>query len=257
MRQQSGDDRVLTVLVIPSGSGGPSRTLRIPYSELRRWAWGVGVCLAAAAMMLGSWWYFAARSVRVGRLEAEVSRNAADRERVAALAAELERLEAGYSRIRGLFGTDDATLPSSLWLPPAAGGSTSRIDPADAARPTSWPLTDRGFVTRGLLEDGRAHPGIDIAVPSDSYVRAAGAGTVAEVGEDPTYGFYVVIDHGEGLRSLYGHASITLVQRGQAIRRNEVIALSGSTGRSTAPHLHFEITRDGSPVDPLQMVEPP
>jgi len=71
------------------------------------------------------------------------------------------------------------------------------------------------------------------------------------------YGRYVVIDHGQGYATLYGHASLNLVSLGQTVREREVIALSGSTGRSTGPHLHFEILIDGEPVDPLTMVQQP
>jgi murein DD-endopeptidase MepM/ murein hydrolase activator NlpD len=98
---------------------------------------------------------------------------------------------------------------------------------------------------------------LDVAVPADTYVRAAGAGVVVDVGEDLVYGRFVSLDHGGGYRSLYGHASETLVELGQRVRRNEVIALSGSTGRSTAPHLHFEILLNGEPLDPLTMVRQP
>ena len=80
---------------------------------------------------------------------------------------------------------------------------------------------------------------------------------MVEVGDDPVYGRFVSLDHGEGYRSLYAHASVALVEVGQRVRRNEVIALSGSTGRSTAPHLHFEILLSGAPVDPLTMVRQP
>jgi murein DD-endopeptidase MepM/ murein hydrolase activator NlpD len=77
------------------------------------------------------------------------------------------------------------------------------------------------------------------------------------VGEDPVYGFFVVLDHGDGYQTVYAHTSMILVERGQNVRRKEVIALSGSTGQSTAAHLHFEILLDGLPLDPLSMVESP
>jgi murein DD-endopeptidase MepM/ murein hydrolase activator NlpD len=113
-------------------------------------------------------------------------------------------------------------------------------------------------VTRVLL-DGAAgeHPGLDIAVPSGSYIRAAGSGEVVDVGEDEVYGRYVVLDHGNGYQTRYAHASLTLVERGRTVRRSEVIALSGSTGRSTAPHLHFEVTLEGETLDPLTLVQRP
>ena len=122
----------------------------------------------------------------------------------------------------------------------------------------STALTQAGFVTQDLLEgaDGE-HPGLDIAVPSHSYIRAAGAGSVADTGDDPVYGRFVTVDHGDGYLTLYAHASEILVEAGQRVRRNEVIALTGNTGRSTAPHLHFEIRLNGDTVDPMTMVEPP
>jgi murein DD-endopeptidase MepM/ murein hydrolase activator NlpD len=80
---------------------------------------------------------------------------------------------------------------------------------------------------------------------------------VAEVGEDSIYGRYLVLEHGQGYRTLYAHTSHLLVNEGDLVRRNEVVALSGSSGRSTAPHLHFEILQDGVPIDPLSMVTQP
>jgi murein DD-endopeptidase MepM/ murein hydrolase activator NlpD len=66
-----------------------------------------------------------------------------------------------------------------------------------------------------------------------------------------------VIDHGEGYSTVYAHTSAQMVEQGQQVREREVIALSGSSGQSTAPHLHFEIRLNGSAVDPLTMVEQP
>jgi murein DD-endopeptidase MepM/ murein hydrolase activator NlpD len=77
------------------------------------------------------------------------------------------------------------------------------------------------------------------------------------VEEDAVYGNFVTVDHGEGYLTLYAHASEIFVEPGQRVRRNEVIALTGNTGRSTAPHLHFEIRLNGETVDPLTLVDPP
>ena len=176
------------------------------------------------------------------------------------LAEELEALEEQYSRIRALFGAENNPVASDLWLPPSALARSGRAGPVPAPgdnRPTSWPLTERGFVTQTLMEGDGEHAGVDIAVPSDAYVRAAGPGTVVDVGEDRVYGRFVLLDHGDGFRSLYAHASTTFVERDQIVRRNEVIALTGSTGMSTAPHLHFEILRNGEPMDPLTIVHQP
>ena len=246
----------LTVMLVPEG-GRDTRSYQLSHGRLRMLLGGAVVLVVLMAALMGSWWYLAARAARVAELEAEVSELQAERAQLQEIARQLETLEARYDRLRSLFGTEGS--PSDLWLPPSgnAGETSSTESPASEGLPTSWPLSERGFVTQTLLEGDVDHPGIDIAVPTDSYIRAAGAGVVREVGEDPIYGRYVIVDHRDGYATRYAHASRTLVEEGRTVRRNEVIALTGSTGRSTAPHLHFEIFRDGRPVDPLTMVRQP
>jgi murein DD-endopeptidase MepM/ murein hydrolase activator NlpD len=91
-------------------------------------------------------------------------------------------------------------------------------------------------------------------VPVGSDVRATGGGVVREIGQDSAYGLYVLIQHPQGYQSMYGHLSRILVARNDAVRAGQVIALSGNTGHSTAPHLHFEIRRGGQSLDPLTLV---
>jgi murein DD-endopeptidase MepM/ murein hydrolase activator NlpD len=253
------DQRFLSIMVVPE-DGRESHTFRVSYRSLRLAAAAGSVLVLGMAVLAGSWWYLAARAAKVPALEAQVAQHASDQARMESFATPLVELEARYEQIRQLFGPDAEQVASGLWLPPPAPrGASQGPDPDDGgSRPTSWPLTGRGFVTQRLLEgDAGAHPGLDIAVPADSYIRAAGAGIVVDVGDDPVYGRFVSLDHGEGYRTVYAHASSALVEVGQRVRRNEVIALSGSTGRSTAPHLHFEILHNGEPVDPLSMVRQP
>lgn len=259
MSAEGGSGRTLTVMLVPDGGVG-TRSYGISYRALRIFAvlGSLGVLFLLA--MAGTWWYMAAQAARVPGLTERVAELEEERVQVRRLARQLEALEGEYGRIRRLFGAGLAPEAGRVWLPPAAGAvrAGGDVDPPEATRPTSWPLTVRGFLTRPLLEGAEGgHPGIDIAVPAESYVRAAGAGTVVDVGEDPVYGRYVLLEHADGYRSLYGHASETLVEIGRRVERNEVIALSGSTGRSTAPHLHFEILKDGEPVDPLELVRQP
>jgi murein DD-endopeptidase MepM/ murein hydrolase activator NlpD len=253
------DERTLTVLVVPD-RGRDTRTIRLSYRALRRLtALAVALVLLAGAL-LASWGFLAARSWRASQLEAEVAHLRAEREQVAALAETLAEVEAAYERMRGLFGPD--ALPGDAteeWLPPPAGRpATPRAAEEGGTTPDTWPLTVRGFLTQPLLEGaGHDHPGIDIAVALGSYIRAAGPGEVVIAGEDPVYGLHLVIDHGDGYRTLYAHASRLLVETGDGVRRGEVVGLTGSTGQSTAPHLHFEVHLDGSPVDPLTLVRQP
>lgn len=249
-----------TTLIVVPGNGEESRRYHLPAGRvrlLRRAAWVLGV---GAILLVVSWGFLFTRALRVAHLEQRIVVLEQDLAQTSELAATLEALEERYAQLQGLFGADVGGVESDVWLPPPAGtrGSTSAVD-RDDPTPTSWPLTERGFVTQTLLEgaDASAHPGLDIAVPADSYIRASGAGTVAEVGEDPVYGRYIVLDHGNGYRTRYAHASIVFPEEGVVVRRHEVIALSGNTGRSTAPHLHFEVLLDGEAVDPLSLVQQP
>jgi murein DD-endopeptidase MepM/ murein hydrolase activator NlpD len=78
---------------------------------------------------------------------------------------------------------------------------------------------------------------------------------VAQAGQDPEYGFFVLLDHADEYQTMYGHLSRILVTQGSTVASGEVIGLSGNTGRSTAPHLHFEIRQRGSSLDPMTMVK--
>ncbi len=165
------------------------------------------------------------------------------------------------------------SAPSTATTTPALGTSTTvtmQASPASSATPRpppprpaaavalQWPLDVSGFVTRGQVrqdDPAESHPGIDIAVPVGSTVRAAGSGVVETAGADSDYGMFVLLRHRDGYETMYGHASRLLVHEGDSVQAGQVIALSGSSGRSTAPHLHFEIRREGKSLDPLTMVK--
>lgn len=101
--------------------------------------------------------------------------------------------------------------------------------------------------------DGHAtfHKGIDIGVPTGTPVQALRDGRVVHAGTFGTGGNVVIVDHGDGLQTRYAHCSELHVEVGQVVRQGDVIAASGSTGRSTGPHLHVEVRRDGVAEDPL------
>ncbi|MFI5198607.1 MAG: M23 family metallopeptidase [Thermoanaerobaculia bacterium] len=98
------------------------------------------------------------------------------------------------------------------------------------------------------------HTGIDISTPAGNRVVAPASGTVVRVGIDKGYGRFVEVAHGYGVTTLYGHLQATRVAEGQRIKRGDLLALVGSTGRSTGPHLHYEVHTDGKPVNPLDYV---
>jgi murein DD-endopeptidase MepM/ murein hydrolase activator NlpD len=94
------------------------------------------------------------------------------------------------------------------------------------------------------------HPGVDLAEAYGAEIRAAAAGRVAHAGPAGGYGIMVEIDHGNGLATRYAHMSEALVEEGQEVDKGAVLGRLGSTGRSTGPHLHYEVRVDGEPVDP-------
>ncbi|QSJ16108.1 peptidoglycan DD-metalloendopeptidase family protein [Nostoc sp. UHCC 0702] len=117
--------------------------------------------------------------------------------------------------------------------------------PSDA--PTSSPF---GWRMHPVLGYRRFHAGLDFAAGYGSTIRAADSGTVIFAGWYGGYGRAVIIDHGKGITTLYGHTSQLYVSEGQTVQRGQAIAAVGSTGLSTGPHLHFEVRHHGSPVNP-------
>ncbi|HHT92042.1 MAG TPA: peptidoglycan DD-metalloendopeptidase family protein [Clostridiaceae bacterium] len=103
----------------------------------------------------------------------------------------------------------------------------------------------------------RMHNGIDIPAPGGSNIRAANSGTVIRATWDSGYGWYIIIDHGGGISTLYAHARELVAKAGDKVERGQVIAKVGTTGTSTGNHLHFEVRVNGTPVNPLNYVVVP
>jgi len=115
-----------------------------------------------------------------------------------------------------------------------------------------------GYRLHPILDKIRRHPGIDIAADRGTEVYATAAGVVEKIvikyQKNRSWGKYVLIDHGFGYKTLYGHLSKILVRKGQKIDRWNPIGLVGSTGLATGPHLHYEVRRDGTPIDPQSYI---
>jgi murein DD-endopeptidase MepM/ murein hydrolase activator NlpD len=131
----------------------------------------------------------------------------------------------------------------------------SRAGKALAALPSRWPVrgsVNSEFGTRqSPWTDGlEFHHGIDIRADRGTPVRAPAVATVAYAGNGQEYGTMIILDHGQNIRSLYGHLSKLNVQNGQRVERGTVIGWTGNTGRSSGPHLHYEVLVHGQPVNP-------
>jgi len=130
-------------------------------------------------------------------------------------------------------------------------------EPARFSGRFAWPLTGRILTRFGPIGSGRRSNGINIAAPLGTPVLAAADGVVAFVGELATYGGLILLRHGDGWITAYGHAEELLVTRGQAVKRGQIIARAGETGSATQPQLHFEIRNRRNPVDPIPYLPTP
>lgn len=135
------------------------------------------------------------------------------------------------------------TIKENTYTKPISRGSGGTEDGWE------WPLLGKITQDYGWV-NGDYHHGIDIAASEGTKIRAAFSGRVAKTGWLGVYGRTVLLNHGNGIQTLYAHNSQIVVKTGQYVHTGEVIAYSGSTGNSTGPHLHFEVRVDGLTVEP-------
>ena len=126
--------------------------------------------------------------------------------------------------------------------------------------PTGWPLSGHitsGYGTRShpVYDEERLHSGVDISVPYGTEVKVTADGIVTLAEYTSSGGIVVIVEHGHGFRTAYAHNSKALVTPHQEVKRGDVIALSGSTGISTGPHLHYEVWKNGRHVNPSEYLE--
>ncbi|MEX5217279.1 MAG: M23 family metallopeptidase [Nitrospiraceae bacterium] len=128
-----------------------------------------------------------------------------------------------------------------------------------SSTPSIWPV--RGWITSGFgprvspfTEKPAWHDGLDIGASPNAPVQAPAQGRIISVGFDPKMGNNVKIDHGYGIETVYGHLAKALVKEGQRVKRGDVVALVGTTGLSTGPHLHYMVKKNGQTLDPRKFI---
>ena len=139
----------------------------------------------------------------------------------------------------------------------------SRYNDYLSSKPEGWPVENDegrisatfGYRIHPILDRRIHHNGIDIAVWYNHEIQATGAGRVVFAGERGGFGRAVIIDHDYDYRTLYAHNNRLLVNVGDEVQRGDTIALSGSSGRSTGPHLHYEVHKNNRPIDPMDYLE--
>lgn len=260
--------KYLSLILVPHDNATP-RNFRISYVMI--YAFGVILALAVltVVMLVASYGKLLLKAHQADILAMENQRIRDQNTEIDSLRMELVRLQALGIQIKNMLGVDLSTEDSLLVAnlsPNASSPSIAGVIDGDdveleeqkmllKAIPSLWPI--KGYVTREFHTTGgdkseAYHPGIDIAAKRDTPVQASAEGVVIKSEWDEIYGFVVVLDHGFGLTTLYGHNTRNLVNVGDRVARGQTIAFLGSTGRSTAPHLHFEVRKNGVSVDPRE-----
>lgn len=142
-------------------------------------------------------------------------------------------------------------------LPDGTTMDRYRLELAETVMPVmgGWLSSAFGWREHPLDGEERFHNGVDLAVNTGTDVRAYAEGTVDYIGESDVYGKYLQLRHADGVTTFYAHCDELLVQKGQQVAAGERVALSGDTGNSTGPHLHFEMKKDGLRLNPLYYIE--
>lgn len=242
---------------------------------------------ALLVVALITWSVLATRAAQVPSLQKRLAEASEQVAQVRALTRELEQMRGVQRQVYSLLGVAE---PAALAAPPAAGAPGADAPGApggDAAAagepgggsassgagkpgpglagdslglialppPDLWPI--KGRATREFAAEGEsrgapggAHEGIDLVAAVDTPIKAAGKGVVTRAGWDPFLGNYVEIAHGLGYVTVYGHCSRLAVREGDRVDRGQAIAFLGGTGQATAPHLHFEVWKNGAALDP-------
>jgi len=190
-----------------------------------------------------------ARTVRDRLADSRDTLSSAQTLKSSALGEVRETREEYLAEVEAL-AAESAALADAIRAAQGASTSGSTGTGAPSAAGFIWPVN--GVVVSGFgMRWGRMHEGIDITAPTGTPIWAAAAGTVIWSGWRGGYGNAVVIDHGDGLATLYAHASALVVGVGEQVSQGQTVSLVGSTGNSSGPHLHFEVRVNGVAVDPL------
>jgi murein DD-endopeptidase MepM/ murein hydrolase activator NlpD len=283
--------RRISVLLIPDDNAEPYN-FRLSWS-LARLLIGVGIVLALHIVFgaIAYWKYFHVRAEN-GELERSNTRLLDDNKRVYQLQAQLEEMSREQTKILSLLGVDAQAKGGSglsAILPAASALVAARVEPQStpaitgelakevtltpsggflirrrtnhamyaANLPTLLPV--EGFLTTEFspskwIPPFRLHPGVDIAAKSGSVVLAAGDGQVVFANWTYDLGNLIIIYHGDNIFSYYGHNERLLAHDKMFVKKSEPIALLGNSGRSSGPHLHFEVWKDGVAIDPRQIL---
>jgi len=269
-----GDSNAYTFMFFPEGRGTPF-TLRVHRYIIYLTLASIVVILCGLAVLLYKTGDIALRLQLVQDLKAENVRlreHSRDLEISSQKIVGIDSMTAYLRRLANIADIKENVLSAS---PPAVASAVSRPDQSAAKQgaeradgqvartgamqefaasvPNIMPAT--GWITKLFSNDkDAAHTGVDIAATTGTPIRATAMGMVEDVRNDKYYGMVVEIRHENGFLTRYGHCSQILASVGDRVNRGQTIALVGNTGRSTAPHVHYEVMKYGKNVDPMEFI---
>lgn len=264
----------LNIIVAPD-EGGLSRAFSVSIFWLKSGIFGFCILLLVVIVGAVSYGILAERSLDYSRLQSDNTRLEAENKRIITVASEVNQSRKILAQIirslgghldlgRSIEGLDSAKITEALTSSDVNFNTDELLHGQSYAvervmvynMPTLMPVV--GFITQKFHMDHlfpqKSHRGIDIAGKTGTSIVAAAAGRVVFEGWTQHFGNCIIITHKSGYITFYGHNQINLKKIGSTVNRNEPIALLGSSGRSSAPHLHFEIWKDGIAVDPFEFI---
>ncbi len=275
----------ISILIVPEKEGAVF-SFKISLLILRAAIAAAVVGVILFVIMFISWANLARKAAVTDEIARENEEFAREQERVAQLQSRVEKLAKLEEQIRKALGADIsldgmnqptggqparwdtvgsessgefAALKPGEFQPrevPYQFSDLSILNTGDI--PSIWPL--KGFITRRFEVDpvvpSHSHTGVDIAAGMGTAIKATAGGVVVWTGWSPLYGNVVLLAHASGYFSFYGHNQINLVKPRDRVERGAPIALLGNTGKSSAPHLHFEIWHESQPLDPAELLMP-
>ena len=256
----SAESKYVTLMLISSETSNDPKSLKISQFGFRLAIVGLILLVIAILFLAVTYPILLARAGYSANLVAENEELKRLNSKIELLEQHLQAYRVMLKQVTTLAGIDLAEYGLNFDAVPGNGGNET-LDTAawnaalsDQPQPLPTGLPIQGFLSRTFRPDDdnpkTRHSGVDIAVATGTPVRATADGTITFAEWDEVFGWTVMMKHGDSVETIYGHNDSLLVTAGEQVKHGQVIALSGNTGVSTAPHVHYEIRVNGNAVNP-------
>ena len=252
-----GQTRYINIMLVPD-DGGTGREFKVKRWILKTVLISLLVILVGISLFFAFYGKVLARAAMTDKLEAENERLLRYQYKVKLLEDNLQQTRDVVSRLVKLAGIDfefpEFPSDSAIFahLDKQAAAIVARKDGVDFTVPSGLPV--QGYISQKFRidEPDKYHPGVDIAVAEGTPVLSTASGEVLFADEDDIFGLMIVVNHNDSQTTVYGHNSKLLVNEGDMVDAGSRIALSGNTGKSSAPHLHYELRLHNEPINPME-----